>query len=130
MTTLKEFLLARVAEDEQLAQLAIDGHGPTRAWRGPGDPCDDPHIEHWSPWRVMSGCVAKRLILTAHADVDLLAEDGTGEVRAHVCATCTEHGGSPTAWPCYTLRVLALDYVDHPDYRWEWSPERARSRPA
>jgi hypothetical protein len=127
MAALREFLMARIDEDEDLAQRAVDAHGPGHRWRGVGDPAGDPHIEHWNPWRVLSGCVTKRLIMAAHRDAgpgvdgDAAPEDA---LKDRVCATCSEHDGTATAWPCYTLRVLALDYVDHPDYEWEWRPVR------
>jgi hypothetical protein len=40
------------------------------------------------------------------------------------CATCGsgEPYEYPTAWPCETLKLLALPYADHPDYRPEWAP--------
>jgi len=128
MVDMIDFLLARIDEDEDLAQLAIDAHGRGHRWRGPGHPAVDPHIVHWNPWRVLSGCVTKRLIMAAHRDAgpgvdgDAAPEDA---LKAHVCATCSEHDGTSTAWPCYTLRVIALDYVDHPEYRWEWRPVRS-----
>jgi hypothetical protein len=111
MTALTEFLLARIDEDEDRAQQAVDAHGPGHPW----------------PWRVLSGCVTKRLIMAAHRDAgpgvdgEAAAEDA---LKDRVCATCSEHDGTATAWPCYTLRVIALDYVEHPDYEWEWRPVR------
>jgi hypothetical protein len=35
---------------------------------------------------------------------------------------CTEVGPDAQGWPCQTLRLLALPYADHPDYRPEWKP--------
>lgn len=126
MITLKDFLLERIAEDEDFAQRAIDGHEPGFRW-SPLDTVDGPHIAHWSPWRVLSGCVAKRLIIAAHRDVgpgvDKLS-DPDGALKAHVCSTCGQYDEYAIDWPCYTLRVLALDWVEHPDYRNEWRPQR------
>lgn len=62
---------------------------------------------------------AKRQMLDEHHDTN----DGD-------CAVCVNghwgyptHGGSsPQRYPCRTLRLLALPYVNHPDYREEWTP--------
>lgn len=35
------------------------------------------------------------------------------------CATC---GAANEPWPCPTLRLLALPYAAHQDYRDEWKP--------
>jgi len=125
MVGLKEFILQQVADEERLAQLAMDGHGPAHEWCASADPADCPHIEHWSPWRVMSGCLSKRLIIAAHR----ATEERTGRANPEpgdplVCSICTNAEGKAAGWPCYTLRVLALDYVDSPRYRPEWRPRR------
>jgi hypothetical protein len=31
-------------------------------------------------------------------------------------------GGNHWSYPCDTLKLLALPYADHPDYRDEWRP--------
>ncbi|HEX2895269.1 MAG TPA: DUF6221 family protein, partial [Marmoricola sp.] len=46
---------------------------------------------------------------------------------AHACSTCGQYDEYAIEWPCYTLRVLALDWVDHPAYRPEWRPQRLSS---
>lgn len=132
MNTLRDFLLARISEEETLAQMAIDVHGTGHNW-GDTDPENGPggvHFARWNPWRVLSGCVAKRLIVAAHRDVgpglDRLA-DPDNALKAHVCSTCGQFDEYAISWPCYTLRVLALDWVDHPEYRQEWQPQRLSS---
>jgi len=129
METLREFLLARIGEDEALAQRAIDAHSAQHRWTE-GDLPDGRHFAHWDPWRVLSGCVAKRLIIAAHRDVgpglDRRA-DPDRALKAHACSTCGQYDEFAIAWPCYTLRVLALDWVEHPDYRHEWRPQRLSS---
>jgi hypothetical protein len=47
--------------------------------------------------------------------------------KDHVCSTCGQYDEYAIEWPCYTLRVLALDWVDHPAYRPEWRPQRLSS---
>jgi hypothetical protein len=129
MDTLREFLLERILEEETLAQAAIDVHPAGHAWVEAADP-DSAHFTRWNPWRVLSGCVAKRLIIAAHRDVgaglDRRAEPDRA-LKAHACSTCGQYDEYAIEWPCYTLRVLALDWVDHPGYRTEWRPQRLSS---
>jgi len=127
---LREFLLERILEEESLAQAAIDAHSAGHVWQANGDP-DSEHFAHWNPWRVLSGCVAKRLIIAAHRDVgagvDRRADHPDRVLKAHACSTCGQYDEYAIEWPCYTLRVLALDWVDHPAYRTEWRPQRLSS---
>jgi hypothetical protein len=43
--------------------------------------------------------------------------DFSNEHRELTCSTC---GDVP--WPCDTVRLLAIVFADHPDYRNEWRP--------
>jgi hypothetical protein len=79
----------------------------TRSWRGL-------HIARHDPARVLADVEAKREMVDEHQDVN----DGS-------CAHWgypTHGGSSPQRYPCRTLRLLALPYTDHPDYRDEWRP--------
>lgn len=129
MDRLRDFLLARLLEEETLAQAAIDAHPQGHAWTETGD-ADSAHFTRWNPWRVLSTCVAKRLIIAAHRDVgpglDRRAEVDRS-LKRRACSTCGQYDEYAIEWPCYTLRVLALDWVDHPDYRIEWRPQRLSS---
>ena len=69
------------------------------------------HIVRWDPARVLADMQAKRRIVALHSD---------------------PHGGDPScssidypenAEDCETLRLLALPYASHPDYRPEWAPD-------
>lgn len=62
------------------------------------------HIEAHDPARVLAEVDAKRRIVEA-AEARLRAYVGTG---------------AQVAFEWLTLRLLALPYVDHPDYRAEW----------
>jgi len=132
MDTLRDFLLARILEEESLAQSAIDAHEPGYRWdqSDHADDADGAHAAHWNPWRVLSSCVAKRLVIAAHRDVgpglDRRAEPDRS-LKAHACSTCGQYDEYAIEWPCYTLRVLAIDWVEHPDYRLEWRPQRLSS---
>jgi hypothetical protein len=68
--------------------------------------------------RVLAEVEAKKGLLDEHTDVN----DGS-------CGTCVDghwgyptHGGSsPQNYPCRTLRLLALPYREHPEFRPEWA---------
>jgi hypothetical protein len=104
--TLSEFLLARIAEDEASATSL-------RSWAEPS------------------------FVELAEADVDgYTVTDGSGLIvgTGRVLAECeakrrivAEHEGEPSCETCYlvdapcpTLRLLALPYAGHEDYREGW----------
>lgn len=100
MTTLVEFLLARIAEDEARVAGLFSG--------------DDPDF-FWGPDRIRAECEVKRQIVEKHE----VWGPGRGS-----CDTCTDGDfvGLVDEGPCFTLRALAAVYADHPDYRQEWRP--------
>jgi hypothetical protein len=107
MSDLVEFLRARLDEDEKAAQLAkraID---------------QDWHLVParmvYSPRVVLADIDAKRRIINLHSKG---YEDNPGSIAPQ--GWCTVCDGEPL--PCPTLRLLALPYADHPDYRDEWRP--------
>lgn len=71
-----------------------------------------------NPGRVLAECDAKRRIVEHHARV----ADPEGDDLADLCAVCDANGPEAQGWPCDTLRLLALPYADHPEYREEWRP--------
>lgn len=124
--TLADFLLARITEDEAMAQAAAEVAAPPWKWRnqlGPHKygligrhpvqpglsawvvPSASPdvyphrdtaaHLERWDPARVLAECKAKRAIVEQIKQMDFVS-------------------------PGPMLRVLAVVYSDHPDYRAEW----------
>ena len=100
--TLTEFLLARIAEDEREATACLDQY-----MRGDGGTK--------SRWvRQLAECEAKRRIVERHRgfgfDEEWAPEGYCGECEGTLSS------------PCATLRLLALPYADHPDYREEWRP--------
>jgi hypothetical protein len=113
--TLADFLLARVAEDEAAAGDAFyegqhwyaEEEGVSR-W--PGDDTvwdadrkrDAQHVVRWQPARVLAECEAKRRIV----ELDWRGDDS----------------GPAQLLQEDVLRLLALSYADHPDYRQEWRP--------
>lgn len=83
-------------------------------WARPRD-----HILRHDPARVLADVEAKRRILDEHT---IEQSYGIGpemtRVKIDVCSTCRNKHGIP----CITVRLLALPYADHPDYREEWRP--------
>lgn len=110
--SLPDFLLARYTEEEAVAARA-DGS----AWRAvsekyPIGAFKGGHLVHVHAPRWRADIEAKRRIVSLHEHDDL---DGNLS-----CGQC-DFGGYGRQW-CATLRLLALSYADHPDYREEWKP--------
>jgi hypothetical protein len=135
--TLTEFLLARIAEDQERAIAA----GGATAWRSRGPDGSEAaivsvtgerlvyvdmedmvrldrstlalaaHLAEWLPGRVLADCDAKRQIVELHA------ENSTIPGREVLpCWRCDED------YPCTTVRLLALPYADHADFHRGWKP--------
>lgn len=97
--SITEFLLARIAEDEQVARAAQSPRGATiftDPRRGGKQSMLD-HIARHDPARVLAECQAKRRIV------------------APWVGTVTENEAR-------VLLALAAVYADHPDYSEEWRP--------
>lgn len=139
--TLTEFLVARIAVDEEAALAAGSGRwkhdgswyleGVEHEVVGPDEvafthPAYINHITRHDPARVLAECEAKRRIMELHPiyrgpriqDVGLDTDFG--------CETCHTldrvHGGSliEALGYCDTLLALASVYSDHQDFREEW----------
>ena len=82
------------------------------------------HIARWDPARVLAECEAKRRIVELHEDGGNYSIGGYGGpvVTYIACSMCGTAGEYDEPWPCGTLRLLALPYVNHPDYQEEWRP--------
>lgn len=107
MTDLAEFLLARIVEDEALARNDM----PTGARR------NGKATAVATARRVRTECEAKRRIVEHHSGRPTFSNWPTS------CDGCSEdclYCEGEHAWPCQTLRLLALPYVDHPDYDEAW----------
>ncbi len=99
--TLVEFLLARIAEDEMVAKEV------------PG-PSDEKGLSWWGEYGHLSVSPARVL-----AEVDAKVRI-TEECRGWLADRGDDYGARALAG--MTLRLLALPYTDHPDYREEWRP--------
>jgi hypothetical protein len=115
--TLAAFLLARIAEDEAVARAARDDSAreavslrPIEGGQTAAALSVMEHLTRFNPARVLAECEAKRRIVELCAPGDWSAphwrsygepgEDDRGDV----------------------LALIALPYVDHPDYREAWRP--------
>lgn len=128
--TLVEFLLARIAEDDETARRApvapwtVDpdgccvrhsGHDAARDVAEMSDAAE--HIARWDPARVLAECEAKRRIIE-------LADEATGldmQVDSEFRVAIRDETAQPYVGDSI-LRALALPYAVHPDYREEWRP--------
>lgn len=102
MTGLAEFLLARIAEDE--------------AWWHARHEVD-PQV----PRRMLAECEAKRRIVAwcgerERIHVPVFASDADAARASEFVP-----GGLSHPADSVVLRLLALPYADHPDYRPEWA---------
>ncbi len=93
---LGRFLIARFGEDGAELRRHAEAGNPSELWG-----------------RLVADCDAKRRVVLQHGRVAV----GRVRQRAVVCMAC----GPDAGWPCLTLRLLALPYVDHPDYRQSWA---------
>ena len=142
MTSLVDFLLSRIAEDEAVARACAEafpspwdvvdrGHSATvkadapNFWvvsaidqeqetpgRWPGE-----HLEHIAlhdPARVLAQCAAYKAIVEEHHKVRDQIE--LENLKRGPTWGCVCYGG----WPCRTIRALASIWADHPAYEAEW----------
>ena len=125
---LADFLLARIAEDEADARMADRGV-PWRSYERPScsgiwgsvEPggrgyrvatlpraLEADHIARWDPARVLAECDAKRRIVEHERAVN------HGEKQMYDVTFSLDSSD--------VLRLLALPYAAHVDYREEWRP--------
>jgi len=142
MDDLIAFLRARLDEDADLALTASPG-----PWR-PDEEHDEvlavddivvaegfalsgrqlratvDHIARHDPARALAEIDAKRRILALHEPVILRAGGGAEHFNTtRVCRSCEPPKQFPeAAYPCDTIRLLALPYADHPEYQDAWRP--------
>lgn len=149
---LAQFLRDRLDEEGMLAEQAAECGAPSwdraadvlllpglanrrrlaeRGVEGALDGAVDAHHARHDPARVLAEVDAKRRIMDLHCPVDPF--DGSEEPGWLECAACGPNNddepiiaapgaGEPEWHPCTTLRLLALPYADHADYREEWRP--------
>jgi hypothetical protein len=145
------WLRARLDEDEQVARAALQHENVPGVWNAIGSGTKDDHdlsywavhqvaVPRWSepsardlmthiarhdPARVLAEVAATRRIVDEHGPYGGGPAGRTDPTACGVCVDWDEAGydGPPPATaPCLTLRLLALSYADHPDYRDDWRP--------
>lgn len=97
------------------------------------------HIARHDPSRVLADVAAKRAILAEHRPARF-TDTTLGLVNVEVCSRCHGRLDYPDDWndeqaegwryplvqnafPCGTLRALALPFRDHPDFNPAWTEE-------
>jgi hypothetical protein len=86
-----------------------------------------------APTRVLADVAAKRRLVDLHMpikDHGRFSEELQGpqdcnccdEPHDVVCTTCRSYAGDHEDAPCQTLRLLALPYINYPDYQESWKP--------
>jgi hypothetical protein len=142
MDDLVEFLRARLDEDEADAAAASPGPWHVNAEQDEVLAADGItvadgfalsnqqlratacHIARHDPARVLREVEAKRQVLKLHERATLRAGGGAKYFdTTTVCRSCEPSYQFPElSWPCTTLRLFALPYADHPEYRDDWRP--------
>lgn len=87
-----------------------------------GDPIR--HVELNNPDFTLADVAAKHRIIDMHRDEGQgqgyrASDYGYIDHACHMCGTPDEYA---VAWPCSTLKALALPFAGHPDYREDWKP--------
>lgn len=135
MNDLITFLRERLDEDKDHAQVLTNAAKFIDAvpdFYGAGGPAAQDYWQHFTPARMLADAGAKRRILALHEPLPS-APDAPADPPVTICRECGPNTGrhgeiDPTGrsgdhwWPCPTLRLLALPYAGHPDYRQEWAP--------
>lgn len=116
MSDIVEFLLARIAEDEEVAQSAHDAYG-RMTWAGRSGAPVNELIVRFHPTRLLAECAAKRAILAIHETYTWAGR----KVTFDYCSECQVDDGIITGpGPCTTQLALAQPYAEHPDFDPAW----------
>lgn len=104
--TLTEFLLARLAEDEAVAQRLANGGGDLFIGSSGWGDVPDAVLEDYDAARVLADVEAKRRIVEAFARVDADEAGADAEMGFGLF---------------FAVQHLASVHRDHPDWREEWA---------
>ncbi|MCX4605485.1 DUF6221 family protein [Streptomyces anulatus] len=146
---LVQFLRDRLDDDERIARHAVDGPwvdpmgGPI--WGGYEERFviaqqvqrwNSQHIVRHDPARVLREVDAKRAVLNAylppdadvHPALPCINFEGQDPADYDEYDSCSRHlDAAPRSLRSdHVLRLLALPYADHSDYRDEWRPDDTR----
>jgi hypothetical protein len=124
MTTLIEFLHARLDEDEAVVRrnlgrsgIGDDGNFPDyRTYDGPDLEAADDYLYHFRPTRELAEVAAKRTIIADCTEMVKMCQVGPdgnlGRPGEHMM-------GDFGRW---ILQKMAAPYADHPDFDPAWQP--------
>ena len=106
-------LMGLPPEQTDVSAVSVSWYRASTGW-GPGDhgtwPAGTEHFRRFDPAYVLADVEAKRRIVDLHTGEHECPRDGDNCGYWHEDEACT------------TLRLLALPYAEHPDYRQEWKP--------
>lgn len=128
MTTIEQFLEARIADDEAMAVESRDTYPYGRGEEPETWICEEEgaHIAY-RPDRVLAECRAKRAILQRHTmETRFAYDDNYNETEVTYCHTCLQGESCGCCTPpdppteCPELIILAAVYADHPDFNPAW----------
>lgn len=126
MNDLADFLLARIKDDEAVARrltrlIVADLRS---CGMGSHEPALGLPSATMTPARALAECEAKWRIVDVHEPIDYSHLYPNAPTVCRPCQEVDGYGGESIgdrgAWPCETIKALALPYADHPDYRPEW----------
>ncbi len=121
--TLAEFLLARIAEDEEVAKRAAFGYGP--AWMSETDDAEGWSVVHADGQRDMVGCEDGDVIrhIARHDPARVLAECDAKRRIVEEWQAAADNEDEPYANGLESAcLLLALPYAAHSDYDEAWRP--------
>lgn len=143
MTTLVDFLQARLTEIETVANAAVEiTPGQAAEWTSEYAPfCDEPYwtigTKHGTDHIVQGGYEGGGTETEENANhiafhdpkhelrmVDALRRILTEHTCTDDCEYCRacsgDYGADPTLAPCQTIRLMALPFDQHPDFDESW----------
>jgi hypothetical protein len=116
------WLLEQIDEDERRSRAA--SRNPIldlMVWpRQSGKTTMAEHFNTWLPARVQAECEAKRRLARIHDPLPPLGEHAGWKAGLVSCRCCGYGSEYPVAWPCDTIRLVAMPYIDRPGYPEEW----------
>ena len=129
---LSEFLLARIAEDEECAHRLLAPYAWGWSSFHEASPDELEHIARHDPARVLADCAAVRAVVGLHRHEPKgpgpVLYDGSRDSNEGVfgCAICSRMDDDPgwhlTGGWCDTLLALAQPFAGHDDFKAEWRP--------
>jgi hypothetical protein len=133
MPELTEFLLERIAGDQEMAEKAAefpwdhpsDAPWPRAAQLAEIGSVTQAHIARWDPARVLAECEAKRHIIAIHTGaVSALSMIKTADGGSADAAIAIGIVQATIATAEAAMKYHAAVYSNHPDYDENWRPDQ------